>query len=216
MNTDDLVTVLSREDPRPSVFAPTTTVVIAAIAALVVVLIFSIVWLNPRTDLVAALVADNHMVLLKLGFTLAVVAAALPIVRDLATPGRGLGWGSIVVGVPFVVVVILALWELAALPVREWTHHVDHASWFECLWQIPALALPAFAILAIGMRRLAPTDLVRTGIYIGVLSGGIGGVGYVLHCHDDSLAFVAIAYTLAISEMAIVGALAGPRVLQWK
>ena len=216
MNTDDLVTVLSREDPRPSVFGPTTTVVIAAVAALAVVLIFSVVWLNPRTDLVAALVADNHMVLLKFGFNLAIVAAALPIVRDLATPGQGLGWGSVVVGVPFVVVVILALSELGALPVREWTHHIDHASWFACLWQIPTLALPAFAILAIGMRGLAPTDLVRAGIYIGVVSGGIGGVGYVLHCQDNSLAFVAIAYTLAISEMAILGAVAGPRVLRWK
>lgn len=81
---------------------------------------------------------------------------------------------------------------------------------------MPALALPAFVILTIAVRRLAPTNLIHAGAYVGLISGGVGGIGYALHCHDDSLAFVAVAYTLAISEMTILGALMGPRILHWR
>ncbi len=216
MKTEELVTALSRDDPRPRAFAPTAAVAVATILALVIAVTISIVWLESRADLIAALRGDDHVVLIKLAFTLGAVAAAFPIVRDLSVPGRRLGWGAIVAAIPFVVVIIFGVRELAALPAREWSHHVDGASWLECLSHIPALAFPAFVILAITVRRLAPTNLVRTGAYIGLLSGGIGGIAYALHCEDDSLAFVAVAYTLAIAEMTVLGALAGPRILRWR
>ena len=85
----------------------------------------------------------------------------------------------------------------------------------ECLWQIPALAIPAFVILTFAVRYLAPTNLIRTGAYMGLVAGGIGAIGYAFHCHDDSVAFVAVSYTLAIAEMTVVGALLGPRILRW-
>jgi hypothetical protein len=77
------------------------------------------------------------------------------------------------------------------------------------------LGAPALIILASAVRRLAPTDLSRTGAYIGLLAGGIGAAGYALHCHHDSVAFIGIAYTLAILEIALFGALVGPRILRW-
>ena len=134
MKTSDLVEALSRDDPRPQALAPTATVVAAVILALVAVVTLSMVWLTPRADLVAALVADNRVVLLKFIFTVGVVAGALPIVRDLSVPGRRLGRGSILAGVPFVVIIALALHELSAFPIYEWARHVDHASCLECLW----------------------------------------------------------------------------------
>ena len=215
MNTDELITHLSRDRRRRPLFAPTAMVIIAAVIALIIALIQSVAWLTPRADLVSALMAENHVFVLKLAFTIGVVFAALPIVCDLSIPGRRLGLWSLLTAAPFAIIMILALRELAGVPTREWSHHVGLASWLECLWQIPALAIPAFAILTIVVRRLAPTDLARTGACIGLVAGGIGAVGYVFHCDDDSIAFIATAYTLAIFEMTILGALLGPRLLRW-
>jgi len=216
MKTDDLVLALSRDDPRPKGFAPAVTVAVAAILSVAVVMTVSIACQSPRADLMTALRGDNHIILVKLAFTIGVVVGALPIVRALSVPGRRLGWLWILAVVPFLAIAILAAWELGFTPIREWSRQVDDAAWLECMWQIPALALPAFVILTFGVRRLAPTNLVRTGAYIGLVAGGVGGIGYVLHCHEDSLAFVAVAYTLAIIEMAVLGALAGPWALRWK
>src|SRR6266508_5444440 len=216
MKVDDLVATLARDDPRPARLGPTVTVTLAAIAALAVVLTISIAWLNPPAELVVAeLASHSRLFVLKLIFTVSIVAAAVPIVRDLSVPGRRVGLGAILAAMPFVVLIVLALRELETLPVSEWPHHVDHAEWLECLWQIPALSTPAFIILVVAVRRLAPTNLVLTGSYVGLLAGGIGAVGHVLHCHDNEVAFVAFSYTAAIMAMALIGALLGPRVLRW-
>lgn len=212
--TDELIATLSRKPPATSL-APTTTMVLGAAVAIIVALALSVAWLKPRADLTSALVAENGVFLLKLLFTLCVVLAALPIVRDLSVPGRRIGPWSALVAAPFVAILFLSLRELAGLPAREWSHHLDHASWLECLWQIPALAIPAFVILTFAVRYLAPTNLKRTGAHVGLMAGGIGAIGYAFHCHDDSVAFVAVSYTLAIAEMALIGALLGPLILRW-
>lgn len=212
---NSLVDRLSSEDPRPSSFAPTATVTFAAIMALAVVLAASLTWLEPRADLASGLATHNYIFFLKLIFTVSVVAVAAPIVRDLSVPVRRIRWRSALTILPFVAIMTLALMELARMPISSWSHHVDDASWLGCLLQIPALAVPGFIILAFAVRRLAPTNLTRAGAYVGLLSGAIAAVGYTLHCHDDSVVFVAIFYTLAMLEMTLIGALAGPRILRW-
>lgn len=214
MNTDDLIADLGRHPPRDTSLASSAMVVGAALLSLIVALTLSILWLKPRDDLAVPLIVENHVFLLKLVFTVGVVVGALPIVRDLCVPGRRIKSASLLMAMPFVIIMVLALRELAERHVGGLAHDVDH-TWLDCLWQIPALAAPAFIILAFVVRRLAPTDLSRTGAYIGLLAGGIGAVGYALHCHHDSVAFVGIAYTLAIVETALLGALIGPRILRW-
>lgn len=215
MHTSELINGLSQAPSRPSIFGPAAAVIGAAIVALALAIILSAVWLNPRDDLAIALVVSNHVFLLKVSFTLGVAVSALPIVRDLSVPGRRLGSWSLLAAVPFVVIGILALKESFQPHVVGPSHHGDAASWLECLWQIPALSIPAFLILTIVVRRLAPTNLTLTGAYLGLAAGGIGAVGYSFHCGHDSLAFIAAFYTLAIFEMAMLGALIGPRVLRW-
>lgn len=214
MKTDQLIAELGRHPPRKTSPAPSVTVLGAVLLSLVVALMLAILWLEPRDDLAMLLIVENDIFLLKVVLSVSVVVGALPIVRDLSVPGRRIRSGTILAAMPFIVIMVLALRELAERNVGPWPHHMDHG-WLECLWQIPALAAPAFIILATAVRRLAPTDLSRTGAYIGLLAGGIGAVGYALHCHHDSVAFVAIAYTSAIVETAILGALAGPRILRW-
>lgn len=215
MKVDELVAILARDDPRPAMHPPTVTVMCAAILALALVLMTSVAWLKFRPDIAAELVVYNRIFLLKLIFTASVVAGALPIVRDLSVPGCRVRRISILAAAPFAVITALALGELSNLPVSKWTHHVGGASWLDCLWQIPALSVPAFVVLAVAIRRLAPTKLVRTGAAVGLLAGGMGAIGYALHCHDDAIAFVALSYTAAILEVTLLGAFLGPRVLRW-
>lgn len=215
MKTEDLVTRLCLDESQPKRWTPATALLIAVMAAFAAAISLSFVWLTPRVDLLAVLDARDYTVLLKFAFTFSVVVAALPIVRDLTTPGRAVGTAVIIALLPFLIITLLAARELAMLPSVELHRLAVDASWAACLWQIPVLGLPAFAIFALCARRMAPTNLNRTGAYIGLLAGGIGAAGYALHCHDDSMVFVAIAYTLAITEMAAVGALLGPRILRW-
>jgi len=215
MKIDELVAILARDDPRLARRPPTATVIYAAILALALVLTTSVAWLNLRPDMAAGLVVYNSIFLLKLIFTASVVAGALPIVRDLSVPGCRVRRLSILAAVPFAVIMGLALGELSSLPVSKWTHHVGDASWLDCLWQIPALSVPAFVVLAVAVRRLAPTRLVRTGAGVGLVAGGMGAIGYALHCHDDAISFMALSYTTAILEVTLLGAFLGPRVLRW-
>jgi len=216
MNTDDLIDTLSRKRTRRSGLTTSLTLVLSSTLALLIVLILSLVWLEPRTDLAAGLAVHNYVFLLKLIFVASVIAGALAIIRDLSVPGRPVGWAPILTITPFAVIIILALRELSFVPVGQWSHHVGHASWLECLWQIPVLSIPAFVIITIAVRHLAPTNLARAGAYMGLFAGGVGAIGYALHCHNDAIAFVAISYTVAILEMTLIGALVGPRILQWK
>ena len=215
MKTEDLLDRLSLNDSWPERWSPSITLPLAAATAGALALILSVALLTPRVDLIAALGGKDHAVLVKFAFALSVVAAAFPIVRNLTAPGRTIGLMSLIVLLPFVVATLLALRELVALPADELRRLTADSSWLSCLWQIPALGFPAFVILALCARRLAPTNLARAGAYIGLMAGGIGALGYALHCHDDSILFVAIAYTLAIGEMSLFGSFLGPRFLRW-
>ncbi len=213
MKSDQLISNLSRRPPRNMGLMPDARVACAALLSLIVVMALSVLWLRPRGDLATLLLVENHLFLIKLFFTVGVSAAVLPIVCDLCVPGRRIRFGAFLVA-PFAVIMLLVLREIAGPQFDGIGNNVGRA-WLDCLWQIPSLAAPAFVILAITARRLAPTDLRLTGASIGVLAGAIGAVGYALHCSHDSVVFVGVAYSFGIIEVAVLGTLLGPRVLRW-
>ena len=211
---EQLAAALSREDVHRAA-PPRRALSAAALIGAAFALVLTVAYFGVRPDLATALTGHDHVIFAKLLFALGVVAAALPVLLDLSIPGRRPGGRMLIAIIPFAAIAMFAGLEGILLPVREWLHPVEHGSWFECLWKIPALAVPAFAVLVLAVRRQAPTNLARTGAYLGLVSGGIGTLGYALHCHDDSLTFVAMAYSLAVLIMVVFGAIAGPRVLRW-
>ena len=216
MRTDEFIADLSRAPPRQTFSGRAVAIVSgAAVLSLVAALALSFFWLTPRNDLAFPLLTANHIFLLKIFFTVGVAVSILPIVLDLCIPGRRIQSALLLAVVPFLVIGLLATHEIAMRPVGISGGHLDR-TWLDCLWQIPSLAAPAFLILTLTVRHFAPTNLERTGVFIGLLAGGIGAIGYALHCHHDSLAFVGIAYTAAIAEMAILGGFIGPRLLRWR
>jgi hypothetical protein len=87
--------------------------------------------------------------------------------------------------------------------------------WLECLISIPIIAIVPFAVLVWAVRRMAPTDLVRTGAFVGLVAGSLSAAGYAFHCMDDSTPFVALWYGGTIVLCTLAGATLGPRLLRW-
>lgn len=219
MKTEDLIEQLSHAPTKRPMVTPTMMLTLAVIVAMAVAVLLSFATLKPRAADVGTITLA-----LKLAFGLGVALSTLPIVRDLCIPGRRLGMRSFLAAAPFAAIAIVAASELAAgelassqsaMPTRGWSHHDSLASWLECLWLIPALAIPAFLILLTAARHLAPTNLRKTGASLGLAAGGIGAIGYALHCDHNSIALVAVFYTVAIVEMAMAGFWLGPRCLRW-
>ncbi len=194
-------------------WAPQRVLLAGVLAALAVTTALAYAFVAPSDNGSERLV--EPVFLLKMAFIVSVVFSALAIVRDLSCPGRHSTWQTSMIAVPFLVVALLSVNELLVGHPEGLEHDLIHASIMGCLWQIGMLAMPAFAVITAIVRSLAPVNLSRTGLYVGLLSGSIGAFGYAFHCHEDFVTIVAISYTLAIIQMGVFGALIGPRLLRW-
>jgi len=213
MKTDDLIAALSAhvEPVNRRFFVRTIGVGLAVGMTLTFGVI--LVGLGIRVDLTTGRALG--FVLMKVAFALGVVALASGYLMRLARPGgehgKSLGW----VIIPFAGVVLLGAISLALAPSAHWDKLVMGDQWLECLISIPIIAILPFAAVITAVRTAAPTNLVRTGAFAGLVSGGISAMAYALHCTDDSLPFVAIWYGGTIVLCTMAGAILGPRLLRW-
>jgi hypothetical protein len=153
--------------------------------------------------------------LLKLAFALAIAAAASVYLARLARPGGDRAVSPGLAALPLVAILVLAGVSLGQAPSSHWDRMVMGDQWLECLISIPIIAIVPFAVVIWAVRQAAPTNLVRTGAFSGLVAGGVSAMGYALHCTDDSLPFVALWYGGTIVLCTLAGALLGPRLLRW-
>jgi len=151
----------------------------------------------------------------KLMFPAAIAVAAMWMAARLSRPGARMGFASIAVAAPFVI-----LWLIAALTLlnTEPAARVDSIlgnTWPTCVPEIALLALPAFAATFWAMRGLAPTRLALAGAAGGLMAGGIGAMIYALRCPEMEAPFLAVWYVAGIAANGVAGALLGPRLLRW-
>ncbi len=213
MKTDDLITMLSTNvepvDHRQMAHKIRNALVLAGAAVAVAVLIgFGI-----RDD--ATSTAALGPLVLKLGFTLALLVLASHYLIKLARPGGErqvpLAW---IIG-PFVAIMLLAAFSLVSAPHSHWHGLILGDQWLECVVSIPVIAVVPFAVIVWAVRQTAPTDLRRTGAIVGLVAGCLSAAGYALHCVDDSVPFVALWYGGTIALCTLVGWALGPRLLRW-
>jgi hypothetical protein len=213
MKTDDLIDLLSTNvEPIGRSQVPRIIGValgVAAVAALAITLFTR----GVRTDLESA--GALTALLLKLAFTLAIVVPAAIYLDRVARPGGERNVPILWLGLPFAAIVVVALVNLALAPVSHWDDLVTGRDWLECLLSIPIIAIVPFAVLVWAVRRMAPTDLTRTGALVGLVAGGLSAAGYALHCVDVSLPFVALWYSATIALCTLVGAKLGLHLLRW-
>lgn len=213
MRTDDLIAALSaRVEPvdRRSVGR---TIGFALAVAMVLILGAILVGLGIRSDLTTGRAVA--FLVLKIAFAVGLVALASLYLMRLVRPGGERRTSSGWVAFPFASIMLLAAFSLALAPSTHWDKMVMGDEWLECVISIPILAIVPFAVVIVAVRTAAPTNLVRTGAFAGLVSGGISAMGYALHCTDDSLPFVAIWYGGTIVLCTLAGAMFGPRLLRW-
>ncbi|MEZ5995361.1 MAG: DUF1109 domain-containing protein [Hyphomonadaceae bacterium] len=211
MKTDELIDMLARkvepaERPRWRLRLLATLALGLGLSVLLVV-----IGLGVRPDIGAA----RMTVMMKAMFSAAAAAAMLPLAVRLMRPGRPLGWriGAIAVfaGLCLVATCIALAGEMPERRLEMWLG----GSFPWCLVLVPLLAAPTAVLLTWLMRAFAPTQLTMTGAAIGALSGGVGAMAYSMYCPVDSVAFVTTWYVVAIALCAVIGAIAGAKVLRW-
>ena len=213
MKTDELVALLSTNPEPVDRGLVRRTLYVALAAGLIVSLGLAVVGLGIRSDLTMA--GALIFLVVKLCFAVGIVSLALVYLTRLARPGGERKAPYFRVAMPFLVIVVLAAISLVLAPSSHWDKMVVGDQWLECLLSIPIIAIVPFATIIWAVRRAAPTNLVRTGTFVGLVAGGVSAIAYALHCTDDSLPFIAVWYGGTIVLCTLAGAALGPRLLRW-
>jgi hypothetical protein len=213
MNTDELVAALSRHVEPVDRRLIRRSVGLALVAAFILALGLMAISLGVRADFMTAHAAV--FLVGKIAFAIAIVGIASIYLLRLARPGGEHKVTSLWPVAPFAAATILAAVSLAFSPSSHWNGMILGDEWLECLLSIPIIAIVPFAVLVWAVRKAAPTNLVRTGAFTGLVAGGVSALAYALHCTSDTLPFVAIWYGGTIVICTVAGAALGPRLLRW-
>jgi hypothetical protein len=212
MDTESLIRGLAK-DTSPS--APLLSMVLAGAFGVAVVAggLAFFAMLGPRPDIAAA--AETPRFLFKFVVTLALSLTAAGAFAALSRPGAPVAWASrLLAAAPLLLLAAVAV-ELFVMPSSLWETRWIGTNAALCMTFIPLIAFAPLAILLWAMRQGAPTRPRASGALAGLLAGGIAATFYAAHCVDDSPLFVATWYTLAVALLALVGAVAGGRLLRW-
>jgi hypothetical protein len=213
MKTDELVALLSTNPEPVDRRSVVRTLCVAFAAGSTIALGIALVGLGVRPDVMTA--HALFFLAVKLLFAAAIVSLALVYLTRLARPGGERRISSLLVAMPFLVIVVLAAISLWFAPNSHWDRMIVGDEWLECLVSIPIIAIVPFAASIWAVRKAAPTDLARAGAFAGLIAGGVSAMGYALHCTDDSFPFVAVWYGGTIVLCTLAGAALGPRLLRW-
>ena len=211
MRTDALIERLAGSPPSGS--SPPATVAAAAAIGTLMSAAIMVFWLGLRPDLGQA--ASTFPFWMKLFYALSWALFALAWSVRLARPTGALRSSAAAIGLPFALITVVAVIELATTSSDAqsavWLGHSSNV----CTERIIALSLPVLAAILFGIRKLAPTHLVQAGAVAGLLAGAAGTLVYALHCDESSAPFVALWYTLGIVSVGALGALLGRVLLRW-
>jgi hypothetical protein len=166
-----------------------------------------------RSDL--GLAVQGLTLWMKWAYTISLGFGAIAMVARLARPepvSLRVFWP---VAIPFLLLAIVAIAEMAHVPPGDWLAMWLGHTWKKCPWLVLMLSVPIFIGLLWSFRRLAPTRLRAAGAAAGLAAGAWAATLYCLHCPEVSALFVLTWYSLGIALAAATGALVGPRLLRW-
>lgn len=213
MRTEDLVAMLSADTEPVNRNLMERLPFTALSAGSLLALGLMVIGLGVRADSITT----RSLVFLsfKLAFALGIVVIATLFLTKLARPGGERKISSWLVVFPFMAIALIAAVNLWFSPKSQWDRMIMGENWLECLLSIPIIAIMPFAIAIWAVRRAAPTNLVISGAFAGLVAGGVSAMAYALHCSDDSLPFIATWYGGTIVLCTLAGAVFGPRLLRW-
>lgn len=215
MKTDDLIDFLAREPaPPPGRQTERRRFSAGILAGLAASSLLMLGLLGLRPDL--AQVSQTPMFWVRLAFPSAIGVAALLVTLRLSRPGTRVGgsrWAGL--GLPILLVWVLAGVVLAQVPVDARGALVLGHTWKVCSTLIALLSLPSIVAVFWAVRGMAPVHLRLAGAAAGLLAGAMAAITYCLHCPEMAPPFWSVWYLLGMLIAGGLGALAGPRWLRW-
>jgi hypothetical protein len=211
MDTESLIRTLA-QDKASTIPMARTWALAAVVAAIIAAAVF---WISigPRPDIADA--AGTVRFLFKFVATLSLFATGLWALAALARPGANAGAVLPALLVAPSLLLIAVGMELMAIPADQIGQRWLGTNSMVCLTFIPLIGIGPLAAFLLALRHGAPTAPSVSGALAGIVAGGLAATFYAAHCTDDSPLFVATWYTLAITLLAVVGALAGRVVARW-
>jgi hypothetical protein len=213
MKTDELIKLLAADATPVDSSLPARRLGLALTVGAVLTLLLMVAVFGLRPDMVTA--AALPMFWVKLGYPLLIATAALVCLWRLAHPGLRLGWAGLGLLLPWLLMLVLALFTLLSASADARADLLLGHTAKVCALNIGFLSLPVFAALLYGLQALAPTRLRLAGASAGLLAGALATTAYALHCQEMAAPFVAIWYTAGMLVPAAIGAWLGPRTLRW-
>ena len=216
MKTDELLDFLSQDTvevaPAPSFGFAVLAGVAASILALFLIPFVTAFGIRPQyfTALGTGVVAFKQLLPIMLALLL------LPIARTMIYPETDLNTSVFkrvwpyVLGVVslFAIGFILQAPETRAMAMRG-------KSIPYCLTLVPVFALPIYVSILRYVRKGAPTNAMRAGLWAGLFAGAVGCAVYAFTCVDDNPMFWTWAYSTGIAISGVVGAVVGKFALKW-
>lgn len=147
--------------------------------------------------------------------TLALAVTAAGLALRLVRPGAPAGAARLAMLTAPALLAASVVYELAAVPARDWARLAIGTNAVHCLVLIPLFSAPILAALLYALKRGAPDEPATAGLAAGLFASGIGAAIYAAQCTDDSPLFLALWYVAAIAIVALAGRAAGSRVLRW-
>lgn len=213
MQTDDLVLSLAKDFAPVPHRAVERRIALGLAAGAMVALGYIAIRLGLRPDLGPAMLGLAFW--MKWIYTIALAAGAVLATIHLARPDAKPFSVLRLLAPPVLVMSLLAGLELAQTPMAGWPALVAGRSADVCSLWVLWFALPIFAGLVWAFRRLAPDNLRLTGLMAGLAAGASSATLYSLHCPESAALFILVWYTLGMLLAAVIGMLAGPRLLRW-
>lgn len=213
MSLDTLIEELARDLKPVSRSAARRRLVMGLIAGGAITILLVGLVLGFRHDLGLAMRGATFWI--KWGYTASLGLAAILVTNRLAQPepiGLRVFWPVLI---PFVLLALVAIAEMAHAPPGDWLAMWLGKTWKKCPWLVLMLSAPIFIGLLWSFKRLAPTRLRAAGGAAGLAAGAWAATLYCLHCPEVSALFVLTWYSLGILLASALGALIGPRLLRW-
>lgn len=213
MKTDDLIAALALDTPAIPPRAIGRGLLLWMVPAGLIAFCGVLFWLGLRADLSSAVVGPTFWA--KAAYTLSLGLGAFWLLDRLGRPGASAKQPLILLGTIMILVAVIAAFELIAMPADDRMSALLGQSWLNCPPNIVILSAAAAPFVFFAARRFAPTRPMFAGAAAGLLTAGLAGTLYGLHCPEHTAAFVAIWYSLGMAFSALAGAVIGRFVFRW-
>ncbi|MCU1757590.1 DUF1109 domain-containing protein [Pseudomonas helleri] len=213
MKTDDFISMLASGISPVERHTLAKRFCIAVLIGLATSIVLVMVIFGVRSDL--SEVATTPIFWAKIAFPLCLMVGALSVVMRLARPGVTPGGGTLLIFAAVAAIWVGAIYVLTGSEPDARVAVILGKTWRVCALNITVLSIPGFIAVFWALRGLAPTRLRLAGACGGLLAGAMATLAYCLHCPEMDVPFWGVWYLLGMLVPTVIGALLGPRWLNW-